>query len=40
MVVEYTDAGAALYLTTTPEIAARAKMTCGAVKVDRATTPS
>jgi hypothetical protein len=39
MVVEYTDAGAALYRTTTPEIAARAKMMCAAVKVDRATTP-
>jgi hypothetical protein len=40
MVAEYTDAGAALYQMTTPNIAARAKMRCGAVKVDRATTPS
>ncbi len=39
MVVEYTDAGAALYRTTTPDIAARAKLRCGPVKVDRATTP-
>jgi len=37
---DYTDARAALYRTTTPEIAVRAKMDCGAVKVDRATTPS
>jgi hypothetical protein len=36
MVVEYTDAGAALYRTTTADIAARAKMRCGAVKVDHA----
>jgi hypothetical protein len=40
MVVEYTGAGAALYRTTTPDIAARAKMSCGAVNVDRTTTPS
>jgi hypothetical protein len=39
VVVEYTDAGAALYPTTTPNIAARAKMRCSAVKVDRAATP-
>ena len=40
VVVEYTDTGARLYQTTTPDIAARAKMRCGAVKVDRATTAS
>ena len=40
MVVEYTDAGAALYRRTTHDIAVRAKMRCGAVKVDRATTTS
>jgi hypothetical protein len=40
VVVEYTETGAALYPTTTPEIAARATMRCGAVEVDRATTPS
>jgi hypothetical protein len=40
MVVEYTDAGAALYRTTMPGITAGAKMRCGAVKVDGETTPS
>jgi hypothetical protein len=40
VVVDYTDAGARLYQMTTPDIAARAKMSCGAVKVDRATTAS
>jgi hypothetical protein len=36
----HTDAGELLYRTTTPHIAASAKMGCGAVDVDRATTPS
>jgi hypothetical protein len=40
MVVEYTDTRTALYPTTTPEIAASAKIGCGAVEVDRVTTPS
>jgi hypothetical protein len=40
MVVEYTDAVGALSRITTPDIAARAKMRCSAVKEDRATTPS
>jgi hypothetical protein len=37
MVVEYAVAGAILYRCTTPDVAARFKMSCGAVKVDRQT---
>jgi hypothetical protein len=33
MLVEYTDAGAALYRTTTPDVAARAKMSCGTAEI-------
>jgi hypothetical protein len=39
MVVDYSEDGAALYRSTTPDSAARANMKCGAVNVDRGTTP-